>query len=429
MKIYFDTFGCRLNQAEIEKIAAQFRQAGHEPVGNLAEADLVVINTCAVTAKAVSDSRQAIRHASQMGIETIATGCWATLEPQEILKFPRVAILEKDDLVVQALGGPLADCGVKPESRLPLPGNHFRTRAFIKVQDGCDNFCTFCVTRIARGRSRSVAFADILEDIHLAAAGGVKEVVLTGVHLGAWGRDLAPEMRLKSLIRVILAETDIQRVRLSSLEPWDLDEGFFSLWGDRRLCRHLHLPLQSGSETILKAMGRKVTPESFTRTVEAARRVAPGMAITTDVMVGFPGETEKEFQECVQFLREMHFAGGHVFVFSPRPGTPAAHMNGIPPLSVAKERSRMLRDLFTAEKCAFQERCIGTEERVLWESARQEGDRWAMSGLTDTYIRVHAFSSQSTWNQISRVQMEKVLKGGLWGEILPDQVNEDHLRI
>ncbi|HSQ38983.1 MAG TPA: hypothetical protein VLM78_02385, partial [Anaerolineales bacterium] len=226
MKIYLDTIGCRLNQSEIETMARQFRAAGHEIVASAQGADLAVVNTCAVTSDAAADSRQMIRHIARLGVpQIVPTGCWATLQPKEAASLPNVSQVipneQKDNLVVQFNSEfriQNSEFDVEPINRTPLPGLHHRTRAFIKVQDGCDNACTFCVTTVARGNARSRPLADVIADIQFALAGGTKEIVLTGVHLGSWGQEWGRHLR--ELIHAILAETDAPRLRLSSLEPW-----------------------------------------------------------------------------------------------------------------------------------------------------------------------------------------------------------------
>jgi len=274
MKIYLDTIGCRLNQSEIETMGQQFRAAGHEIVASADSADMAVVNTCAVTSNAASDSRGKIRQIARAGVdEIIATGCWTTLQPQKSLDLPGVTQVvandRKDRLVLDVLDLPQEAFDIEPISRAPLPGLHRRTRAFIKVQDGCDNQCTFCITTVARGEGRSRTVAEVILDVQSALDGGTKEVVLTGVHLGSWGYDLSTSLKtgfdsnLTELIKAILRETDIPRLRLSSLEPWDLSPDFFSLWDDNRLMPHLHLPLQSGSASTLKRMRRHTSPESF----------------------------------------------------------------------------------------------------------------------------------------------------------------------
>ncbi len=424
MKVYLDLIGCRLNQSEIERIALQFRAAGHEIVDSPSGADYVVVNTCAVTTEAASDSRQKIRQAHRAGqAAIIATGCWATLDPKGAASLPGVDWVvknqDKDRLVADVLQIPVEEMDLEPLAREPLPGIHLRTRAFIKVQDGCDNFCTFCVTRLARGKGRSIPANNVIQDIHRALAGGAKEIVLTGVHLGSWGQDFDPPQALHHLIEAILKEPDIIRLRLSSLEPWDLDEGFFLLWNDPRLCRHLHLPLQSGAAATLKRMARKVTPASFARLVEAARRVVPDLAVTTDVIAGFPGETDDEFAESLAFVRSMRFAGGHVFTFSPRPGTAAARYPDQVLSAVRKERNALLRSVLAELAEKFRREFIGQTLPVLWELSGGLGpDGWKMEGLTDNYLRVFARSSEKRWNQISQVEIKINSKDGLLGQIV-----------
>ncbi|HUH96449.1 MAG TPA: MiaB/RimO family radical SAM methylthiotransferase [Anaerolineales bacterium] len=417
MKVYLDTIGCRLNQSEIERMARQFRAAGHEVVAAPQDADLAVVNTCAVTAEAASDSRGRIRRIARAGVERIiATGCWATLEPGQARALPNVVRTvsneRKDQLVSDLLHVPLETFDLEPIRREPLPGAHHRTRAFIKVQDGCDNHCTFCITTVARGPGRSRAMADVISDVRAALAGGTKEIVLTGVHLGSWGYDLGS--RLQRLIGAILRETEVPRLRLSSLEPWDLDADFFALWEDRRLCPHLHLPLQSGCAATLKRMARKTTPDSFRELVAAARRIVPEVAVTTDMIAGFPGESEAEFAESLAFVKEMGFAGGHAFSYSPRPGTGAARMGGQVRPEVRKERNARYRAAFEEAAGAYRQRFVGSSLPVLWEStAALDGRGWQLEGLSGNYLRVKAVASAPRWNEIDQVQL---IENG-WGVI------------
>lgn len=420
MKIYLDTIGCRLNQSEIETMARQFRAVGHEIVASPEMAQLAVVNTCAVTNDAASVSRSKIRQIARAGVgEIVATGCWATLQPQTAASLPNVQKVvsnsQKDDLVAQALNIPTFE--VEPISRQPLPGLHRRTRAFIKVQDGCDNHCTFCITTVARGESRSRLVADVILDIQSALQGGTKEIVLTGVHLGSWGQEFGSH--LKDLVQAILRETDTPRLRLSSLEPWDLDADFFSLWNDSRLMPHLHLPLQSGCESTLRRMARKTTPDSFRKLVTAARGVMPDAAITTDIIAGFPGETEVEFAESLAFVEEMQFAGGHVFTYSARPGTGAAKMKGQVRPELRKTRNHILRAALDESEKSYRERFVGQTLSVLWESTSEMGEwGWQMEGLTGNYLRVKAFTASPRWNEIDEVHLVADGDGALAGEVL-----------
>jgi len=422
MKIFLDTIGCRLNQSEIEMMARQFRAAGHEIVATANDADMAVVNTCAVTNDAASVSRSTIRQIARAGVnEIIATGCWTTLQPNEALKLPNVLKVvlntNKDNLVSGVLDLPQEAFDLEPISRQPLPGLHRRTRAFIKVQDGCDNQCTFCVTTVARGEGRSRKVADVILDIQSALDGGTKEIVLTGVHLGSWGYDF--DSHLSELIQAILRETDVPRLRLSSLEPWDLSTDFFSLWNDARLMPHLHLPLQSGCESTLKRMARKTTPQSFRELVSAAREVMPDVAITTDIIAGFPGETEDEFVQTLDFVREMEFAGGHVFTYSARPGTGAARMKGQVKPELRKKRNHILTDLLEESETFYRYKFIDSTMSVLWESTSEMGDDgWQMEGLTENYLRVQAVAPTPRWNELDKVVLNVAMNRHMKGTII-----------
>ncbi|HML40714.1 MAG TPA: MiaB/RimO family radical SAM methylthiotransferase [Bellilinea sp.] len=423
MNVYVDSIGCRLNQSEIEKIASQFRVAGHTIVQSAAEADLVVVNTCAVTSAAASDSRQKLRHAVRAGAETvIATGCWATLEPEAAAKLTGVSMVvpnqAKGQLVSDLLSIPQEVFDYEPLAREPLPGTHLRTRAFIKVQDGCDNHCTFCITRVARGAGASQSLEDVLMDIQHAVMGGAREVVLSGVHLGSWGQDWGGRTRLRDLIAAILNDTDVERLRLSSLEPWDLDENFFRLWENPRMCRHLHLPLQSGSAATLKRMVRNTTPPEYRQIISMARHAAEDMAITTDIIVGFPGEDDEEFAESRAFIEEMQFSGGHVFTYSVRPGTPAEKLKPRIPTAIARVRNHQVQAILKDSGDRYRQSQLGKTVSVLWESASaRDASGWRIHGLTDTYIKVQTYADQPLWNELSQVRLTGSMEDGLTGEI------------
>lgn len=431
MRIFLDTIGCRLNQAEIEQYARQLRAAGHTLVEKTEEAELAVVNTCLVTAAAESDSRQRIRQLHHAGIlQVVVTGCWSSLNPGAAAALPGVRLVvanaQKDDLVPNLLAllppaEPLSEF-----QRLPHAGSRRRTRAFIKAQDGCDNHCTFCITTLARGPSRSRPAAEVVAEINAAVGeeSGAQEIVLTGVHLGAWGQDQQPRAHLRHLVQQILEQVPVPRLRLSSLEPWDLDDDFFSLWREARLCPHLHLALQSGSAATLKRMGRKTTPEAFQALVASARRAIPGVSITTDLIAGFPGESEEEFAESCAFVEQMQFAGGHVFTFSPRPGTAATRLPGQVALKTRKERSAHLRQRLEQASTAYQARYLGQEQIVLWEGARPLGESaWQIAGLTGNNLRVHVSLGQAAarklWNTLTPVRLVELTCGGLRGEIDP----------
>ena len=423
MKVFFDTIGCRLNQAEIERYAAQFTAQGHELVPDAESADMVIVNTCSVTAAAASDSRGKIRSASKNGAQVVVTGCWSTMEPEIASAMEGVSLVipnaEKDSLPSIVLGIKPEIFDEEPLKRIILPGIHARTRAFIKIQDGCDNHCTFCVTHLVRGKSRSVGKERVLRDVLAAISAGGKEIVLTGVNLGAWGLDLDPAVELADLIEFLLRETDIPRIRLSSLESWNLSDRFLRLWENPRMCPHFHLPLQSGSDSVLKRMARRTTLAEFRRLVETAISIVPDFAITTDVIAGFPGETDTEFAETLEFIRSIPFAGGHVFHYSPRPGTPAARMKDQVPKAIQKERAKVLRDIFEQKTERFETSFIGTDKDVLWESSQlSEDGLYETHGLSGNYLTVTTKFSTPVRNRIDTVRITGRKEGKLTGKVL-----------
>ena len=423
MKVFLDMVGCRLNQSELENYARQFRMAGHSLVSKPELADMIVLNTCTVTAAAASDSRQKIRQAGRSGAsQVIVTGCWSSLHQSETAAFPGVTRvlgnMQKDDLVPTVLDLPAVDFTSRSIKREPIPGARQRSRAFIKVQDGCDNHCTYCITTLARGAGRSRKIPEILADVRCAQLGEAKEVVLTGVHLGSWGYDFEPASSLLELVKALLSETEIPRIHLSSIEPWDISRDFFKLWQNPRLCRHLHLPLQSGSLATLKRMGRKITPQAYANLVHHARAAIPGVAITTDIIVGFPGETEKEFLESTAFIEEMAFAQAHIFTYSAMPGTAAARLPGQIPLTLSKQRNALVRQVAQKSSSQFLEAQLGHELMVLWEKAApMEAAQWQLSGLTDNYLRIRAAYPTPCANQIMPVRVIGISQGELTGEV------------
>jgi threonylcarbamoyladenosine tRNA methylthiotransferase MtaB len=330
-----------------------------------------------------------------------------------------ISNLNKDRLVQEILEIQAEPFDLEPIERQPIPGARTRTRAFIKAQDGCDNRCTFCITTLARGEGRSRPIQEIIADIQ--AAHPAQEIVLTGVHLGSWGQDLSPSLSIQHLVEQVLENSDAPRLRLSSLEPWDLDARFFELRQDSRLCRQLHLPLQSGCERTLRRMARKTTPQAFAELVQAARQAIPGVAITTDIITGFPGEDEQEFEESLAFVQEMQFADGHVFTYSARSGTAAARMPRQVPQPTRKQRNARMRAVLTESALAYQTGFLGQTLPVLWESATSLGPQgWEFSGLTSNYLRVFAHSQQQLWNHVTPVILGQLDERGFNGRILED---------
>ena len=428
MKVRLRMVGCRLNQSEIDAMARQFLGLGHEIVDSPAEADHFVINTCAVTNEAAKTSRKLIRdfHRANPDGETTVTGCYAQIAPGEVGQLPGVRRVvdngAKPQIVSQITGEWIDVFDSEPHERDAGLG---RTRAFVKAQDGCDNACTFCVTTIARGAGRSRPIAELLREINYLYSAGYQEAVLTGVHLGSYGQDLGDRAGLMRLVKALLRDTDMPRIRLSSLEPWDLAPDFFALWEDRRLCRHLHLPLQSGCDATLRRMRRNTSQDEFRSLVEAARAAIPELRITTDVIAGFPGETDDEFDQSERFIRSMDFGGLHVFRYSSRPGAPASRMRNQIPDKVKKSRAARLLTLSQEMERRFAEKLRGSENEVLWErvhGASPEG--YIVSGYTDNYMRARATHPRDLTNVITTTKLGAYTDGAFRGtvkEIAPAQ--------
>lgn len=391
MNVYLATLGCRLNEAELQTWTRDFNAAGHSVCAEPEGADVVVVNSCAVTREAAKKSRQLVRkvHRSNPAAKLVMTGCYATLQPD------KSAAIEGVDLVVDNLDKPKLVKRVLEEVDLTdmpalaqAPGESFahrpgRTRAFVKVQDGCRNRCTFCIVTVARGDERSRTIADVCAEVRDLHAAGYDEVVLTGVHLGGYGEHSG--ITLKDLVGAVTADTDVPRIRLGSLEPWDLPEDFFTLWDHPRLMPHLHLPLQSGSDTVLKRMSRRCPTGRYEALVERAREQVPGMVITTDLIVGFPGETDAEFADTVAFIGRMDFAHMHIFKYSPREGTKAARLGGQVAIDTKRARSAEAHRVAAAMKERVLRGFVGETRQVLWERANEAGQ---MTGYTDNYLRL-----------------------------------------
>jgi threonylcarbamoyladenosine tRNA methylthiotransferase MtaB len=461
MRVHVSSLGCKLNQSEMESLAMQLVQRGHQIVASPAEADLCVLNTCAVTSVAEQKTRQALRrlHRENPNARLVATGCYAELSPAEFQEMaggpglPGVVLVAGNrakahlaDLLagttaptdrvcpadrVRPASTP-ATAGAPSEGRTPVPNAQLpiaRTRALVKIQDGCDNACTYCIIHVARGPQRSRPADQVLAEVQARLAAGHKEIVLTGVHIGAYGRDRgtgsggapgaahSPSTDLWALVRRILAETEVPRLRLSSIEPWDLPPEALDLWSNARLCPHLHLPLQSGADAVLRRMGRRYTTAKFTALVDAARAAIPDLAVTTDVIAGFPGETAAEHAESLAFVAAMGFARVHVFPYSLRPGTPAAQMPGQVAPPVKAERASALRAAATASAAAFCQRFVGRTVSVLWESSRPGRDGAVWNGLTGNYLRVHTLARENLANSLTPTRLVALTRAGLQGRI------------
>lgn len=420
MQIYLDSVGCRLNWSEVEQLARQLAAARHVIVAAPEEADIVILNSCAVTAQAERKTRHRVRslHRDNPTARLAVVGCYATLRPEVAARLPGVSWVISNDEKSQTAD--ILDIG--PGASPPQPGEEtdspdtLRTRAFVKVQDGCDNHCTYCIVRSLRGPSRSRTIDDIVSEIQeLTEQADCREAILTGASLGAYGRDLGLERGLHTLVDAVLSRTDLPRLRLSSLEPWDLDDAFFELWEDARLCRHIHLPLQAGCNETLRRMARPIRVEAFAKLVRAAKGAVPGLAVTTDILVGFPGENEAAFQRSYEFVEEMAFAKLHVFPYSTRPGTPASKLPAQVPRHLRDERAHRVRRLGARQRRRFRSRFLDRELDVLWEKQWKDG-RW--TGWTDNYIRVVAHAEKVLYNRITPARLLTPKDRHVEGEVM-----------
>ena len=422
MNVYLHSLGCRLNQSEIETLAREFAAAGHVVTGDPAQADLCVANTCAVTSSAERKSLRFIRTLARSNPEAriAAAGCYATLKPEKCADLPGVAWVvpncEKEQIaqIVKATPpiSPVAQPLI-PNPQYPIPNS--RTRSFVKVQDGCDNHCTYCITRSLRGPARSRPVASVVAQVRALVEAGCQEAVLTGANLGFYGRDREQVNGLYALVETLLAHTDLPRLRLSSLEPWDLDDTFFGLWENPRLCRQLHLPLQSGCDETLRRMGRRTTTTEFTRLVETARATIPDLAVTTDLIVGFPGEDEAAFRASYDCVAEIEFAQLHVFPYSSRPGTAAARLPDRVPRAERRARASAMRKLGAEQAQRFCQQFVRREMTVLWEHRRSDGS-WP--GLTDNYLRVVTQAEDHLHNRLTNTRLLASHNGHLMGEVI-----------
>jgi threonylcarbamoyladenosine tRNA methylthiotransferase MtaB len=392
MRVFLKALGCRLNEAELERWSLDCRAHGFSLVDSAEQADLVVVNTCAVTGESVRKSRQLIRRAQRGNPQAklVVSGCYASLDPTAVAAELGVDLVvpnaDKDRLI--DIAAARLDLPVMPEAAT-APGENAllargRHRAFVKVQDGCRYRCAFCIVTRARGAERSRPLAEVIAEVERIHASGVQEVVLAGVHLGGYGSDLGGDLR--ALVEAVLAETSIPRVRLGSLEPWELPDGFWALFDDQRLMPHLHLPLQSGADSVLRRMSRRCRTAEFRRLVAQARSRVPGFNITTDIIVGFPGETDAEWRQTLDFAGEMAFGHIHVFAYSRRDGTKAAGMPDQVARGIKRERSLALHALAAASRRRVLQRAVGRDYQVLVEGRTEDGRSW--SGYTPNYLRV-----------------------------------------
>jgi threonylcarbamoyladenosine tRNA methylthiotransferase MtaB len=462
---YVENFGCRATQADGAALERQFQERGLERAGAPAEAEIVVLNTCTVTAAADQDARAAIRriHRQNPGCQIVVTGCYAQRAPEELAALPGVSQVignsHKHQLAEIAEIGPRAsDVGLQSlglDAPSSLGANGFvslasltsdargprsdargpvfvsdifahtellaapvfdaaneRTRPNLKVQDGCDNRCSFCVIPYVRGQSRSLNLEEVIREVDALVASGYREVVISGINLGRWGRDFSTPTRFADLVRAILEQSSLEKLRLSSVEPMDWSDELIRLVGEcPRIAKHAHVPMQSGSDRVLRAMHRKYRPWHYQEKILKIRKAMPTAAIGADVMVGFPGETDADFEATRCLVEELPFTYLHVFTYSARPGTPAATMGKQVPVQVARERNRMLRELAAQKKLAFMRSFVGKTVDAITLNVF---DGEYTEALTDNYLKLRLAEKHDA-NQWLRARVEQVTKGALVG--------------
>ncbi len=419
MFVNFQALGCRLNEAELESWASQFMLRGHQVTTDAGEADLVVFNSCAVTAQAERKSRQQINRLQRRnpGARLVVTGCHASLNADAVAAMLGVDLVvnnrDKESLVERALGlfsgGPIAlppvEIGDAPNALLQR-GRH---RAFIKIQDGCRYRCTYCIVTLARGEERSRSEADIIAEINRLYGQGINEVALAGVHVGGYGSDTGSS--LYRLLDRILDSTEVPRIRLASVEPWDLPTNFFRLFHDPRLMPHMHLPIQSGCDSVLRRMARRCKTAEFAALVERARGEVSGFNVSTDLIVGFPGETEQEWRETVEFVSRVGFGDMHVFPFSARAGTKAARLPDPVDDATKKARSQEMLALARSLKRDELVQHLGTSADVLWERRLGDGiGDWI--GYTPHYHKIRSSDAGIEAARVRRVSIDALAADG-----------------
>lgn len=425
MKISFYTFGCRLNQSETASLRNSFEQSGYRIVGFDEPSDIVVINTCTVTEGGDADTRYLVHKVNRLNpVARIAlVGCQAQIQKKQLADLPNVRWIvgngRKMDLVSVFNEFPWPD---RPQVLTPTiqreafslpvtsldPGH---TRANIKIQDGCDFFCSFCEIPYARGRSRSRVFEDILTEAAALVAGGHKELILTGINIGTYSYQ---NKTLTDVIKAMDALEGLERLRISSIEPTTISKDIFNIMGvGHKLCRYLHIPLQSGDDEILQGMKRKYTIGIFSEFVRHAFATVPQIGIGTDVIVGFPGESDAHFERTLEVLKELPIHYFHVFSYSPR-AFAQSRLSRKLPAGVIARRSQILRDLSQRKKRLFHESLLGSTQTVLFEKSKSDG--W-QNGLTDNYVRVKVKGPRDLFNQILPVRLQRIDGQAVVGEL------------
>ena len=425
--VSIQTYGCKLNQADSEALARGFAQAGYRLVDASEPADIRIINTCTVTHVADAKARRGLRsaHRENPSSRVIATGCYAQRAPQELAEIDGVDLVvgnsEKHRLVDMILADrarrPVSGAVGQDRPLLPAVEGFRRTRAMIKIQEGCNQVCAYCIVPKVRGRERSVPPEEMLGQVRERLREGYREVVLTGTQLGSYGFDL-PDVTLRDLIELLLMETPVERLRVSSLQPQEITGELLDLWDDPRLCPHFHVPLQSGSDSVLKRMRRRYDTAKYAEAVDRIRSTVPGAAITADLIVGFPGEGDRHFLESLQFARDMEFAEMHVFPYSVRKGTSAAYMGPMVDQLTKGSRMTQMLSMASGQAADFRRRSIGATRPVLWERAHVRDGKTVYLGLTDNYLKVSTEQEGDLLNRITSARLVGEAGGTLLAEVM-----------
>ena len=422
-KVSIETHGCKLNQADSGKLALEFIQAGFKLVENGTPTDIHIVNTCTVTHIADRKARRSLRAARRRNPDAtiVATGCYVDRDSEALLEIPEIDIIANNankatlvSEIVASKGDDLVSCTLGTD-QVPINLNMIRTRASIKIQEGCDQVCAYCIVPKVRGRERSIPSNEIISNIKNLEGIGYKEIILTGTQLGTYGFDLTDTVNtLYSLVDTILDKTSVQRIRISSIQPQEITPELLITWEDPRICPHMHIPLQSGSDPILKAMRRTYTRDQYLNSVDRVLSKFSDFSITSDIIVGFPGETDLDYENTLDIVNRVKFSNLHVFPYSVRPGTSAAYLEQTVSPEIKASRVDSLLELADRKSKLYRQNMIGTIRPVLWEDNKK--GKWI--GLTDNYIRVNVTSEQDLHNRIDKVLITKDSNDYLSGSIL-----------
>ena len=432
MRIHLSALGCRLNEAELEQWASAFDNAGDQISSTAEDADILVLNTCAVTKEAVRKSRQRVQrlHRANPNAKLVVSGCYSSLESPQALAELGIDLVvpntEKDNLVTLTRAE-FQQPAMPQSATVPAETALFqrnRQRAFIKIQDGCRYRCTFCIVTVARGAERSRDVETLVSEVQALSESGIHEVVLTGVHVGGYGSDM--DTNLFNLVTALLNNTDIARIRFASVEPWDLSPEFFTLFANPRVQPHMHLPLQSGSDTVLRRMARRCKTADFRQLADQLRDQIPDFNITTDIIVGFPGETEQEWHESLEFIDSMDFGHIHIFCYSERDGTKAATLPNSVPKPVRTQRSKKLHAAAAAQKQRVLNKMLTLSEdktpHVLWERGEKQPDgQYKHWGYTPNYLKVCTTCDQNLTNLVLPTRLVGLEQGVIRGTVFTDE--------